>query len=117
MKNCAREKRVRFVDRQLYEAYLKLREGKFEETQLAEKLDSIITCLKENPFCGIKIPSALWPKEYVRAYQIDNLRKIDLHDGWRLIYTLTGNDVEIVSILLEWFPHKEYEKRFGYKNK
>ena len=45
------------------------------------------------------------------------MRKCNLPDGWRLVYTLAGNEIEIISILLEWFSHKEYERRFGYKSK
>jgi len=68
--------------------------------------------------CGIKIPSSLWPKEYVKKYGIDNLRKYDLPDGWRLLYTLRGNEIEIISILIEWPSHTAYERKFKYsKNK
>ena len=41
--------------------------------------------------------------------------KYDLPDGWRLVYTITTpNKVEIISVILEWFNHPEYEKRFHY---
>jgi len=50
------------------------------------------------------------------ACGIDNLRKYDLPNGWRLIYTVKGNSVEMVAVILEWSAsHKKYEKRFGYK--
>ncbi|MBU1197615.1 type II toxin-antitoxin system RelE/ParE family toxin [Candidatus Micrarchaeota archaeon] len=113
--NDSRTIRVRFVDRKLYETYLKLKAGKTEEKRLAEYLERAIQDLKKDPFCGIQIPRRLWPKDYVRKYGINNLRKYDLPNGWRLVYTLVGNQIEIVSILLEWFKHKEYEKRFHYK--
>lgn len=72
--------------------------------------------LKENPLAGVKLPGELWPKIYLKKYAIDNLRKYDLPNGWRLIYTLRGSAVEIVAVILEWFSsHKGYEKRFGYK--
>lgn len=64
---------------------------------------------------GIQIPKRLFPKEYVIKYKINNLWKYDLPDGWRLIYTLNPlNQVEILSVILEWFNHKEYERRFHY---
>gem|GEM_PF-2928534 len=34
----------------------------------------------------------------------------NLARGWRMVYTLVGNEVEIISIILEWFGHKEYER-------
>ena len=67
---------------------------------------------------GIKVQRELWPKIYVQKHSIDNLRKYDLPNGWRVIYTLRGSEVEIVAVILEWFStHKQYEKRFGYKKK
>ncbi len=98
----------------MYEAYQSLKSGTFEEKELAAYLDRAFNDLKENPLVGINLPRKLWPKTYGK-HEITNLRKYDLPNGWRLIYTLEGNEVEIVSIILEWFSHKEYGKRFGYK--
>ena len=78
----------------------------------------IINAIKDiqlNAFCGIQLPKRLFPKEYVRRYNIRNLWKYDLPDGWRIIYTITTpTKVEILSVILEWFDHKEYERRFNY---
>ncbi len=116
MKPESRMKSVAFADGALKRAFDKLKSGKFEDRQMYDYLNNAFDELKENPFAGIKIPGGLWPKIYVQRYGIDNLRKYDLPNGWRLIYTLRGNSVEIVSVILEWFSsHKEYEKRFGYK--
>ncbi len=115
MKKGARPCRVRFIDKELFAAYLKLHEGKSEEKELAEWLEKALNDLRENPLRGIKIPHRMWPKSYVSTYGIDNLRKYDLPNGWRLAYTLNGNVVEIIAIILEWFDHKSYERRFGYK--
>ena len=47
--------------------------------------------------------------------KVTNLWKYDLPDGWRVIYTTTTpNKVEIISVILEWFNHKEYDRRFSY---
>jgi hypothetical protein len=112
-----RIKRVRFADQKLYATFLLLKSGKTEEQQLAVHLDKAIADLKSDPFCGIRLPQRLWPKDYIKKYDINNLRKYDLPNGWRLIYTIVGDEVEIISVLLEWFPHKEYEKRFKYNVK
>jgi len=51
----------------------------------------------------------------VQKYQINNLWKYGLPDGWRLIYTIkTPNKVQILAVILEWFDHKEYERKFNY---
>lgn len=115
--NDKRVKKVAFADESVKDAYFQLKSGRFEEKQLFGFIEQAIADLKENPLCGINIPKQLWPREYVRDYDIDNLRKYDLPNGWRLTYTLKGSTVEIVSVILEWFSHKDYEKRFGYKNK
>lgn len=100
---------VAFIDEKLKTAYTEIKDKK-----LLKYLQRAIDDLKENPFAGIKIPKKLWPKEYVRKYKITNLWKYNLPDGWRITYTLKTNEIEIISILLEWFTHKEYEKRFKY---
>ncbi len=77
-------------------------------------IDRAIDDLKQNPTCGIKIPKKMWPKVYVQKYRITNLWKYDLPNAWRLIYTVESDKVKIMSIILEWFDHKGYEKRFKY---
>ncbi|MFW5847212.1 MAG: hypothetical protein ACOCUU_03590 [Nanoarchaeota archaeon] len=70
--------------------------------------------LEENAFCGIQIQKKLVPKVYLEKYGIDNLLKYDLPKGWRLIYSVVSRDVQILSIILEWMSHKDYQRRFGY---
>ena len=71
--------------------------------------------LKQNAFCGIPIPKKLIPKIYITKYGITNLWKYDLPDGWRLVYSITTvNKIEIISLILEWFDHQNYERRFNY---
>ena len=110
-----RVRRVHFVDGRLYDEFKRLQYGRFEERQLAESISQAIAQLKENPFFGVRIPRKQWPKEYIQKFGVNNLQKIDLSGAWRLVYTVVGNEIEILSILLEWFPHKEYEKRFNYR--
>ena len=110
----SRTKRVGFGDESIYKAFLELQSGKFEEKKLASFIQNAIDELKEDPFVGVAIPQKLWPFEYVRRFAITNLRKCNLPRGWRLVYTIRGNEIEIISVILEWFPHKQYERRFKY---
>lgn len=105
---------VAFADELLQKSLNKLKEGKFEDKELYELINRAFDDLHENPFIGIDIPRRLWPKEYIQKYNINNLSKYDLPNGWRLIYFVRGTKVEVVALILEWFPHKEYERRFGY---
>jgi len=31
-----------------------------------------------------------------------------------LIYSIFEDKLMIINLILEWFPHKEYERKFGY---
>ena len=114
MNTTAKIKRVAFLDLTMKKSFEKLKSGKFEDKQFAGFIDRAMDDLKENPYCGIKILKKQWPEEYVKKYKIKNLWKYDLPNAWRLTYTIEQDNVEIVSIILEWFDHKDYEKRFGY---
>jgi len=50
-------------------------------------------------------------------YGVANLWKVNLPDYWRMVYTITGNELEIISILLEFMDHKKYDKIFRYRKK
>jgi|SRR3989344_3555510 len=105
---------VHFGDERIKEAFEKLKNSKVEDQMLYKWVERAIKDLGENCFCGIQIPKRLFPKEYVQKYNIDNLWKYDLPKGWRLIYSVADGEVCIISIILEWMNHKEYERRFKY---
>jgi len=105
---------VAFIDEKLESSFEELEEGKFEDKTLHKFIERAIRDIKENPLCGIKIPKKLWPKTYIQNYGVSNLWKYDLPNAWRLIYTIKTDEVMILNIILEWFNHKDYEKRFKY---
>ena len=70
--------------------------------------------IQKNAFCGIQIPKKLIPREYIKKYGIRNLWKYNLPNAWRMLYSIEGRDVKIISIILEWLDHKNYERRFKY---
>ena len=109
-----KEIKVVFVDKKLKEAYLKLKNSKTEDKLLFEWLNRAFDDLKKKPFCGIQIPKSQIPRTYIKNYGIDNLWKYNLPEGWRLIYSVIGDEVRIISIVIEWLGHKRYERRFGY---
>lgn len=104
---------VAFQDKKLLKAYNSLGASD-ENKKLLDWINGAIEDLKKSPSCGIKIPKKLWPKEYLKKYKITNLWKYDLPNAWRLIYTLETDEIRIVSIVLEWFNHKIYERKFKY---
>ena len=109
-----REIQVAFATTEIKKAFEELKSGKFEDKQLYEFLLRAIDDLKRNPFVGKNVPKNLIPKEYVKKFGVDNLRKYDLPNAWRLMYTLKGDELTIISVILEWLDHKNYERRFKY---
>lgn len=105
---------VRFIDKKTREAFYKLEKGDDSEKGLFKLINQAMDNLEENTFCGIQIPKKLIPKEYVQKYGITNLWKYDLPKGWRLIYSIRGEEIVIITLILEWLDHKEYERRFRY---
>jgi mRNA-degrading endonuclease RelE of RelBE toxin-antitoxin system len=86
-----------------------------EAEYLLKLVNKGIAKLIESHETGQKIPKNLWPKYYVQKYDINNLWRLRLDDYWRMIYTIMGTQVRIVTVILEVLDHKEYDKRFGYK--
>ena len=85
--------------------------------QLLKAIDRAIELLKIQPDYGIHIPKNLIPKKFIEKYGINNLWKVNIPHGWRLLYTLSTGKLEIITILLEFMDHDEYNKLFGYKKR
>ncbi|MBU2099973.1 type II toxin-antitoxin system YoeB family toxin [Candidatus Micrarchaeota archaeon] len=117
MKEEIRIKQVAFAEEATRNAFDKLKQGKFEDKNLYEFIDRAIDDLKENPFVGIKISKKLWPKEYAQKYKINNLWKYNLPNAWRLLYTMRGDSIKIIAVILEWLDHTSYSRKFGYRKK
>lgn len=103
-----------FADERLKQAFNKLKDSKTEDLQLYELLKRAFEDIENNPSGFIHVPKNLIPKEYKQKYNIDNLWKYDLPNGWRLLYSLSRDKVLLLAIILEWLDHKNYERRFKY---
>jgi Txe/YoeB family toxin of Txe-Axe toxin-antitoxin module len=106
--------KVVFADKKLKDAFGKLKISKTEDSDLYDWLNRAFDDISENAFCGIQVPKKLIPKKYIKKYEIDNLWKYNLPSAWRLMYSVARDKVIVIAIILEWLPHKEYEKRFKY---
>ena len=101
---------VIFADNKIEEEFNSLEEGNW----LRKAIKRAIENLKQNAFCGERIRKELIPKEYIRKYNIDNLFWYQIPNAWRLVYSIAADNVEIIAVIIEYFDHKSYEKRFGY---
>ena len=106
--------RIQFADEKVKNAFEELENAKGDEKQLYEWLVRAFNDVEENAFCGIQIPKKLIPKEYIQKYKIHNLWKYNLPNAWRLLYSIERDEIIVISIVLEWMNHKDYERRFGY---
>lgn len=82
---------------------------------LLNSIKQKIEILRDNPEYGIHIPKDRIPKEYIKDFDVNNLWKVNLSGAWRMIYTIRGSEVEIISLILDIMNHKDYEKKFKYK--
>ena len=84
-----------------------------EEMQLLRSILQRIELLKQNAMLGDNIPKRLIPK----TLDVNNLFRLELTHFWRMLYTLKGNEIEVVAIVLYIVDHKEYDGILGYKGR
>jgi len=105
---------IKFIDEKLQQSFESLKDSRTEDRNLYKWIYRALEDIENDAYCGIQIKKRLFPKKYVQEYFIKNLWKYDLPNGWRLMYTIGDNKINILSIILEWMTHKEYDRRFGY---
>ena len=92
-----------------------IKEGKesTDEIQLFRSIKQKTDFIKANPFYGDNIPKNLIPKDY----NVSNLWRVELSQFWRMLYTIKGDQVEVICFILDIIDHPTYDKIFGYKKK
>ncbi|MEK6891191.1 MAG: hypothetical protein AABX03_03560 [Nanoarchaeota archaeon] len=86
-----------------------------ENSPLKKSIKKAIKDIRQNVFCGNQIQKDKIPKEYIQKYKINNLWWYPLSDALRLVYSVvTPSNIEILGVIIEYFDHKSYERRFGY---
>ncbi len=88
-----------------------------EEIQLIRSIKQKVDFIKNNPFYGDPIAKNLIPEEYKTKYRLTNLFRAELSQFWRMLYTLKGDEIEIVAFVLDIVSHPDYDKKFGYRKK
>ena len=105
---------IKFADEKVKKNFEELQNSKTEDERIYKWICRAFEDLEENAFCGTRIPKKLIPKIYIEKYGVDNLLKYDLPKAWRLIYSVANGQICVISIILEWMSHKDYERRFRY---
>ncbi len=102
---------LKYADEKIKKELEKLKE---KDPNFYEHIANALRNIQEDPVCGIKIPQRLIPKEWLKKFGINNLYKYNLPNAWRLFYSLSGNEIELIAIVLKFMNHKEYEREFHY---
>ncbi len=84
-----------------------------DEIQLLNSIKQKIGLIKENPFYGDNLPKNLIPPQL----QATNLWRVELSRFWRMLYTIKGDNIEIICFILQIIDHPTYDKLFGYRKK
>ena len=82
-----------------------VKEGKqnSEEMQLLRSIQQKKEFIKANPFYGDNIKKYLIPKEY----DVENLWRVKLTNYWRMLYTIRGDNIEILCIIIDVMDNKD----------
>ncbi len=88
------------------------------ERSILNSIKKKVELIKMNPHYGNPMAKKLIPKEYVLKYGVTNMFRVELSGFWRMLYTLTNDETEviIVAFVLDIIDHKEYDRKFGYKS-
>lgn len=105
------ESRIKFASQKLLDEFRSLEK---KDIELYRWINNAIVILEKNAYAGTHIKKALIPKEYISKYDVHNLWKFNLPKGWRLIYSVGHDEVIVICLIIEWFDHKNYERRFKY---
>ncbi len=92
-----------------------LKEGKTnsDEIQLLNSIKQKVELIKQNPFYGDSIKKDQIPN----ILSVTNLWRVELSQYWRMLYTIKGDNIEIVCLILHVIDHEDYNKLFGYRKK
>ena len=97
------------------EERLKGIESSYHQT-LLRSINRAKDLLKQNPFAGNQVQKRQIPPKYILKYDVNNIWRIELADRQRMVYTITGNQIEIITFVVDIFDHKSYDKVFGYNH-
>ncbi len=104
--------RVIFTDLELKNAFKSLS----DEDPIKKALKRAFEDIENNFRIGRPVTKDVYNKKGIKSvlkkYGVDNLRIYNLPSAWRLIYSVSSDQIEIIAIILDWMDHKEYDRLF-----
>jgi len=102
--------KVVFIDKELEYIFNELS----DEDPIKRSIKRAIQFIQKDFRCGRNVKKELIPKDLIKRYNLNNLWIYDLSNGWRLLYSVTSDKIEIIATILQWMNHKDYNKLFGF---
>jgi hypothetical protein len=102
--------KIVFVDEELEKCFNELPES----DPIKKGIIRAIRNIEENAWVGRNVKKELIPKTLIDKYRITSLWIYDLPNGWRLLYSVVGVEIELIAVVLDWMDHKDYERLFGF---
>jgi hypothetical protein len=84
-----------------------------ENRIIHRKLSAAFKIILDKPNVGEHIGKEKIPKAYKKK-GITDLYKYNLTKSWRLMYYLERNDDILYIVIMDWLPHSDYDRLFGY---
>jgi len=101
--------------KQFADLQIRAENGEGDANYILKLIEKGISTLVNDRESGNKIQKNIWPNYYSKKFEISNLWRLRLDKSWKMIYTIIGDDVRIVTIVLDVLNHKKHNKMFGYK--
>ena len=105
------ECKIKFVSEELKKSFEELKEI---NPQMHKDIERAFLSICQDAFFGRRVKKELIPKKLIKDYDINNLFIYNLSGGWRLIYSLINEDIELIAVVLDWMSHKDYERLFNF---
>jgi hypothetical protein len=86
-------------------------------TQILKSVEVALANISQNSNYGDRIQKRYFNKEIINKYGTDKILRVELVGFWRMLYTVRGEEVNIIAFILDFMDHKEYSKLFKYRKK
>lgn len=87
-----------------------------DNQRLLKSINKAVERLKVDAQAGDHIPRKI-AAQALKYYQVESLWRMELINYWRLIYTITADEIDIIAFVLDCIDHPTYNKIFGYKKR
>ena len=110
------EVNVNFIDKRAKKEYDAIKDDNAKLFKVVERrLDEIVASLKKTgrPTTGEIIPKKELSSKLQKFIQYNGLAalwRVELSDGWRMIYSVGNDGIRIIAFILKLGDHKDYTR-------